>query len=684
MRRHTARPASGLATRLARRALIAFVAVAALAVPLAGQAVDRTGVPPPIPTPEAREAFIRSHEAGLKQWSEEPPRAVHDEYDVIHYDVDLNLNITARVIHGVVTVDATAKVANLLVLPIDLFSPMVVDSVKVDGAPVTYSHTGGVIRANLPHALQPEDPVTLRVTYHGTPQYTGVPFRWSTHGASIPMVLSYSEPTGAPAWWVCKDDPKDKATFSIHVTAPDNLSTVSNGVLTSVVMNGNGTATYNWNHDYPMSPYLFSIATTNFEHWTEVYTALDGSTTMNVDYYAYPEDRADAEIDWSRNIQMMEYYASIFGEYPFLREKYAIAEFQHPGAMEHQTATSMGYPWITGNNANDSVVAHELSHMWVGDMITMRLWNHAWTKEGFATLCEALYFEDRYGADYYHEYMESMNILNYAARQIYNINPPLDATIYYKGAWVLHMLRHVIGDAAFFAGCRGYTNDPDLMYGNNLTEDLRDAFEAASGMDLDWFFQEWIYRPGYPQFTMFWNSVPGGGGHNVTLNLRQDQTVGPTFKMPIDVQIDTQAGEENFVVWDSLQTQSFVLHVAAAPIRVTIDPDNWLIKEILNESAVPGEAPAATGPVLWCEPNPFNRSTTIGFSMAEAGPVRLRVFDLSGRLVRSLLDSPLGPGEHRVTWDGRGENGSILPAGLYLQRLDNGGRSSRSRVLLIH
>jgi aminopeptidase N len=681
MRCTRVRSASGTSTRFTRRAGIALLALAAVAVPLAAWAIGSPGEPPPIPTPEAREAFIRAHEAGLEPRGAEPPRAVHDEYDVIHYDVDLEFDIPARVIYGVVTVDATAEVANLLVLPIDLYSPMVVDSVMVDGAPAIYTHSSGVIRVNLPHALQPEDPVNLRFRYHGSPAFSGAPFRWATHGASVPMVLSYSEPYGAPAWWVCKDDPKDKATFSIHVTAPDNLSTVSNGTFLSAVNNGDGTATYSWTHSYPMSPYLFSIATTNFEHWTEVYTALDGVTTMNVDYYAYPEDRADAEIDWSRNIQMMEYYASIFGEYPFLNEKYAIAEFQHPGAMEHQTATSMGYPWITGNNANDAVVAHELSHMWVGDMITMRLWSHAWTKEGFATHCEALYFEALYGEAYYHEYMESMNILSYAGRQIYNINPPLDAAIYYKGAWVLHMLRHVIGDAAFFAGCYGYTNDPDLRYGNNLTEDLRDAFEAASGMDLDWFFQEWIYAPGYPKYRAYWRAAPSGGGYDVTLDLEQAQTVGPIFKMPLDVRIETLAGEENFVVWDSLQTQSFVLHVAASPTRMTLDPDDWVIQEILNEAAVQEGTAAATDPVLTCEPNPFDRATTIRFSMTEAGPACLRVFDPSGRLVRSLLDHPLGPGEHRVTWDGRGEDGSLLPSGLYLQRLDHNGRSSSGRVL---
>ncbi len=681
MRRDLAQPATRSIQGLAHPCLLAFVTIAVLTASQAGLAAAAPDDPPPFPTLESREAFIRAHEAGLEPWMEEPIRAVHDEYDVIHYDVDLDLDIPSRIIYGVVTVDATAEVANLLVLPIDLFSPMVVDSVKVDGQVASYSHASGVIRVNLPQALQPGDPVTLRIAYHGTPSFSGMPFRWMVHGANIPMVLSYSEPYGAPAWWACKDDPKDKATFTIHVTAPDDLSTVSNGVLTSVVDNGDGTATYNWTHDYPMSTYLFSIATTNFEHWSEVYTALDGISTMDVDYYAYPEDRGDAEIDWRHNIQMMEYYASIFGEYPFLDEKYAIAEFQHPGAMEHQTATSMGYFWITGDNANDYVVAHELSHMWVGDMITMRLWSHAWTKEGFATHCEALYFEDLYGEDYYHGYMESMNILSYAPRQLYNINPPLDGAIYYKGAWVLHMLRHVIGDAAFFSGCYGYTNDPDLRYGNNVTEDLRDAFEAASGMDLDWFFQEWIYSPGYPRYRILWSSAPAGGGYDVSLDIEQTQSIGPDFKMPIDVRIYTEEGPENFVVWDSLQTQSFVLHVSAPPNHLVLDPDDWLIKEVLDISAVEGDIADASAPALRCDPNPFDRSTRIRFAMTEAGPVRLLVFDPSGRLVRTLLDCRLGVGEHRISWDGRGEDGALLPSGIYLQRLERNGRASNSRVL---
>lgn len=642
--------------------------------------LSRAEDPPPIPTLEQREALLKSH---VPAWSPElpdPGRAVHDEYDVVHYDVDLRLDVVAHVITGAVEIQATAQAPDLTQIVLDLYSPMVVDAVWVDGAAAAFTHAGGFLTVTLGQTLQIGDPFGVRCAYHGTPSYAGNPFRWSLHGGTVPMILSYSEPRGAPAWWVCKDDPKDKATFSIHVTAPDNLSTVSNGWLQSVVPNAGGTATYNWVHEYPMSTYLFSIATTNFQSWSEVYTALDHVRTMDVDYFAYPEDLARAQASWGRNLEMMEYYAGIFGEYPFLDEKYAIAEFQHTGAMEHQTATSMGYTWINGTNSNDYVVAHELSHSWVGDMITMREWSHAWTKEGFATLCEALYFEDKYGSAYYHSYMNSLNVLAYAGAQLYNSNPPLAAAIYYKGAWVLHMLRHIIGDPAFFTALFAYTNDPDLMYGVSDTEVLREAFESASGMDLTWFFQQWVYSPGYPRYQVTWSSAPAASGFDLRLHLAQTQVQGPVFKMPIDVLVTTDLGEERFVVWDSLAAQLFVLHTAGAPLALELDPDDWLIEQTVSGADVAG---GGTGPRLsiQSEPNPFSGSTRVRFTLPSSGAARLRIFDPAGRAVRTLLERPVGAGTMEVVWDGKADDGSVLPSGIYYQRLDLQDHTLTGRVV---
>jgi aminopeptidase N len=651
------------------------------------------GTPPPVPTLEKRAQLIAAEreawEQGIAPATPEeallpaPARAVHDEYDVTNYEITLGLDIPNHVINGVVTVQARSQVANLTQISLDLYSCMNVDAVTVDGVAATWSHPGSLLTVALGHAHQPGETFSVTATYHGTPLYTGTPFRWNTQGG-VPMVLSYSEPYGSPAWWVCKDDPKDKATFTLHITVPSTLYAVSNGLLTGVVDHGDGTSTYTWATGYPMSPYLFSIAVTDYAKWTETYTALDGTTTMDVDYYAYRSDSLHARASWGRNIGMMEYYASIFGEYPFLTERYGIAEFAHPGAMEHQTCTSMGAAWITGNDANDDVVAHELSHAWVGDMITMRTWSHAWCKEGFATYCEALYFEDLYGTDYYHEYMASIPGLTYGGYRIFNMSPPLHAAIYYKGGWVLHMLRHVIGDAAFFQAIRDYTNDPDFRYGVADTEDLRAAFEAASGMDLAWFFEQWIYQPGYPMYELYWWPQPARDGYDVNVQIRQVQSSGPIFKMPIDVSVRTAVGEQSSVVWDSLQTQHFVLHVDSEPAGVELDPDVWILREIELMSDVAGAgagADVALAPRN--EPNPFAGTTRIEFDLATAGRATLDIYDAAGRRVTRVLDGLRPAGAQRVAWNGTDDHGRPVPAGTYFYELRAQGAQLGGRMLLL-
>jgi aminopeptidase N len=621
---------------------------------------------PPIPTIDDRRPLIEAElRAPEPDRGFDEARTVHDEYDVTHYDVDIALDIPSRIITGTITIEATSQVVDLGEVEVDLFTGMSMDSATAGGGLTSFSHVGSVVTVTLEELYQPGEAFTITCSYHGTPSAS--PFRWLTQNG-VPMVLSYSEPERAPAWWVCKDDPKDKATYDIHVTVPDTLFVVSNGLLAGNIDNGDGTRTFDWVTTYPMSTYLFSIAVTNFVKWSDVYTALDGFTTMDVDYYVYPVDLADSQIGWGRNVEMMEYYASIFGEYPFLDEKYAIAEFHHAGAMEHQTCTSMGWNWVRPDAVNDWIVAHELAHSWVGDMITMTDWRHAWTKEGFATYCEALYFEDKFGVTYYHDYMTDMNVLIYAGTRIFDASPPLTSAIYYKGAWVLHMLRRVVGDSAFFDAVLAYTTDVDFRYDVADTEDLRGVFETASGMDLGWFFDEWVYDAGYPVYFQDWSSVAaGGGGYDVSLEIQQIQASGPTFKMPIDVVIETDLGTEAFVVWDSLQTQSFTLHTVGEPSSLDLDPDVWIIREVetvdVAEAMVPGVVLASA------RPNPFRRATSIGYHLERAENVQLDVYDAAGRWVTRLIDGVRPEGASAVQWTGRDGAGTRVSPGVYFYRL---------------
>jgi len=602
---------------------------------------------------------------------------------VLHYDISLDFDIPGEVLSGTVSAIVIVEVPDPSQIDIDLYECMAVDVVRVDGNPAFYTREDGVLTVTLPGGYQQGDTLGISSSYHGMPEFPGqpLPFRWRTQNG-VPMVLTYSEPYGAPAWWMCKDDPKDKATYDIHLTVPDTLIAVSNGLLDSVADNGDGTETYNWSTDYAMSTYLFSIAVTNFESWTEVYTALDAKTTMDVTYWAYPADLSDAQVCWSRNLEMMNFYAGIFGEYPFLDEKYGIAEFQHPGAMEHQTCTSMGWTWIDGTHANDYVVAHELSHSWVGDMITMTEWSHAWCKEGFATYCEALYFEDQYGEDYYQSYMAGLGDESYFTQQLYNIDPPLHGSIYYKGAWVLHMLRHVIGDSAFFGAIRGYVDEPDFRYGVADTDDMCVSFEETTGVELSWFFNQWIYNPGFPWYEMGWSAQDTGDGYDVAVAISQVHEIGPVFKMPIDIKIVTYQGNETFVVWDSLRSQVFDLHVEGQPVAVVLDPERWLIRQVEPMAVGDHEQP----PILCLapnHPNPFKTETAIEFFLPSAGRVGIDVFDLSGRRVVRLLDGRRPAGYGSVGWNGTDARGRPVAPGIYYCRLRTPEGQASRRMLRI-
>lgn len=652
--------------------------VAACLVPLAA-----AGARPPIPESIDRDRFVQEH--GPREIPE-ARRAVHDEYDVTHYDVSLSLDIPGRIVFGTVEIEAVSQEDGLDVAEIDLFSNMTVDAVLANGGPAFHLHVDDVVSVSLGDTFDEGEAFSVTVTYHGTPAFPGqpLPFRFMTQSGQ-PMVLSYSEPFGAPAWWACKDDPKDKATFDIHFRVDTDLVVASNGALTSVENHGDGTHTYHWSTAYPMAPYLFSIAVTNFATWTETYTALDGTTTMPVEYYAYPDDLSDAEVSYSNTLAHIDFFVELFGEYPFLDEKYGIAQFHHPGAMEHQTCTSLGWNWVNGTTSNDWILVHELAHSWVGDLITMRDWDHTWTKEGFATYAEALYFEDLIDLDYYHQYMASLNVLNHADHQLYQINPVFDAAIYYKGAWVLHMLRHVIGDTAFFQGMRDYVDDPDLRYSVGDTEDLRLAFEIASGTDLSTFFDQWVYSPGYPTYGVEWSSVPAAGsGTDVSVTIRQHQTGWPVFEMPVDVAIETDLGTETFVVDNTLAEETFELHVDGATVLdVVLDPDDWIIKEI-QVVGVAETLPVPRPLLGQNRPNPVRTSATrIDFRLDRASRVSLEVFDPSGREVAILVDErrPEGPGH--VDWDATDREGRPLPPGVYYYRLTTDDTSMTRRLVLL-
>jgi aminopeptidase N len=291
----------------------------------------------------------------------------------------------------------------------------------------------------------------------------------------------------------------------------------------------------------------------------------------------------------------IEIYAQLFGEYPFLNEKYGMAEFPWGGAMEHQTMTSMGAGIVGAtSNGGQSVIAHELSHHWWGDLVTMRTWDDIWLNEGFATYAEVLFFEQ-----FANLAPGELMARSYDDGEVYgrmggtvaaeDISNPFDdrGAIYTKGGWVLHMLRHVLGDEKFFDALKDYAKR--FAFGNASTRDFQQVCEDHYGESLEWFFRQWIYAKGRPIYKVSSDisAADSSGRYTIHLAIKQKQShqipgrAQSVYIMPLDVMIHyTDGSQETRIIRNDARKQNFSLTVSKQPKTISIDEDNWVLKKV--------------------------------------------------------------------------------------------------------
>jgi hypothetical protein len=244
---------------------------------------------------------------------------------------------------------------------------------------------------------------------------------------------------------------------------------------------------------------------------------------------------------------------------------------------------------------------HELGHQWWGDLVTCKSWHHIWLNEGFATYSEALYYEIKDGIGAYRSRIK--NLTGLGPRSIYvadttNRDSIFNSVPYNKGAWVLHMLRHQLGDSAFFATLQEYRNQ--YAYKSAVTEDFQRIAEQVSGKDLSDFFRQWIYgydRPHY-LFSTVLHAALDGNGWNTYIHLEQTQTTEPlAYKTPVDFQVWQTGPYQEFTVWNDRRVQDFVIHTSYQPAKTTFDIYGWLLNvntqipytlHIISDSLIPG------------------------------------------------------------------------------------------------
>jgi aminopeptidase N len=364
------------------------------------------------------------------------------------------------------------------------------------------------------------------------------------------------------------------------IAVPRGLVVASNGRLVRHVPARRGVELYQWKESYPIYPDAISIAVANYQTFVRFYHD-SAADSMPITFYVYPEDRAKAERDFAGLGDMLESHVATFGPYPFRREKYGVAEFPIPSFREHQTLPSYGAPLLTGDRRNDWILAHELAHQWFGNLLTVANWSHIWLNEGFATYGFALWQERRGGDSAYRAAMHGLYQPAFEG-SLYvpdsmDVSHFFGPTTFSKGAWVLHMLRHVMGDSTFFHALRAYVRD--FSYRTVVTEDFQRVCEREYGGSLGWFFKEWVYGTSQPALSLVWESAVQGGDSVTLVTIVQTSGAG-LFTMPLDLRISRPDGDTTVVVWDSLPSQRWELPLRRAATAVTLDPDNWVLRRI--------------------------------------------------------------------------------------------------------
>jgi hypothetical protein len=507
-------------------------------------------------------------------------------YDVQHYLLDIQIFPRAERVEGIVQMTATSVVPSLSTIDVDLVDNMSVSQVLRDGLPLTFTHSNDQIHINLGTAVPQNDTFMVEIDYYGIPQPAGFQgFKVELNAYGDTLISTLVEPEDARSWWPCKDMPCDKGTATIRVTIPSHFLFASNGRLTNEENIGGGWKRWTWEESYPITTYLISLAICDYDTFTYTYTGLHGEI-LPLKFFVYPQQGAAARTDFSIIDDMITFYASIWQEYPYMTEKYGHAIFDWSGGMEHQTITSMWTGCVTGNHSYDWLYAHELSHMWWGDMVTCKTWADLWLNEGFATYSDALWQEHIGGQSGLQNRMSSFrnsyfNEDNLHRFPIYAPWPDSmwGATVYQKGGWIQHMLRHVVGDSLFwhFYDLWG----AEYGYQSATCDNYMAVVSETAGQDMEWFVHEWVYDAGYPEYQYAWRASDIGGGQwQVDLVISQvqgSQNNTPIYKMPIDIDLYYGSTWQRTVVWDSLSTQHFRWTTNAQPTQFRFDYNEWVL-----------------------------------------------------------------------------------------------------------
>jgi aminopeptidase N len=566
--------------RPAARALTLLLLAACPPTPMLAQEGPPTDEPPPI-------------EAGRPA----PPDRYDGAWDVLHYDVELGLGESEAWIAGRAALRVRAARGGAGEIGLDL-TGLAVDSVTVDGAAVEWEHASGRLVVALPEPLPQGGEARVEVRYRGVPD-DGLILGENVHGQRSAFADNW--PDRARFWFPSVDHPSDKATVRFTVHAPAAWEVVANGRLVgqpfpsapdAIGPDAATRRTWIWATDVPTPTYTMVVGAAPLST-AEVGLAACGRAPassrpdgcVEVSTWLFPESVEAASPSFERAADMVDFFSEVVGPYPY--EKLAhVQSSTRFGGMENSSAIFYAERSLAAGRDIEGTVSHETAHQWFGDSVTEADWSHVWLSEGFATYFGAVYFEYADGPDALRERMAGAEhaylaagdtlrpVLDTEATSLFDL---LNSNSYSKGAWVLHMLRNVVGDETFFQGIREYyARHRDSTA---LTGDLRAVMEEVSGRELAWFFEQWLERPGYPVLRVESEAAASSG--QVEVGVRQVQgEYAPRFRFPLELELRWQGGSRRERVEITGAEATFRFDAGPGPVEVVVDPDLVLLKRV--------------------------------------------------------------------------------------------------------
>jgi aminopeptidase N len=516
------------------------------------------------------------------------PFARSRDYDLQHSRIAISFDLDHKGVLGDVTHTLVILRDNTSKISFDSVA-LKIESVTVNKSSAKFETTNDKLNVSLPSPAKAGDKFDIEIKYQGKPNkglYFILPDK--DYPNRPREVWSQGESEDTRYYIPTYDYPNDRLTTETILTVPASWLTVSNGKLISISDASGGMKTWTWKESVPSSTYLFSIVAGEFDEVKESWRGIP------VSYYA-PKGRGDRLVPtYSRTPAMIELFSKKLGvDFPWEKYAQSMVDDFVAGGMENSSATtntssSLVHPKLVPEYPvnEDPLISHELAHQWFGDLVTCKDWGNIWLNEGFATFMEKVWSEAHFPREQseYERWTDARQWFAQASlfrkpivRHDFDDSGEFDGNAYTKGGWVLDMLRHQLGEEAFYRGLKHYL---EVNRGKNVvTSDLVKAIEEATHTNVDLFFTQWIYGAGAPKFDLSY--AYDAAKHEVALTVKQTQKregrVG-LFQIPTEVEITTASGSKTFPVTVSRESETFTYPADSAPLLVLFDKGGYILK----------------------------------------------------------------------------------------------------------